>query len=236
MSYLDQILESLEHINQNNRVVCLVSTYMGVSISVDVNIKNVDKKNREVTVVAHHQQKMPFLPATRVSMHSDLFPKPILARVSSIDVRRRLATLHELDYAFETMGKRKEIRVLPKDALKATITSAQKKDFNANVADISVDGISLILEDKNLEEIFSPQTSVRMSLKLPLSDETKTAYLSFLARVIYQIELDEPGKSRVGLRIYPNDQDKDALRRFIFDRQTDMFNQAIEKDERSGEV
>ena len=111
MSEIDEILDYLEYISQKKRSVSLVNTYLGVSISLDVSIREIVRRRKEVVFMAPSGQSISLLPATIVLIHSDLFPNPIQARVASVDVHHRTATLRNLSYYLSAQESRKEARV-----------------------------------------------------------------------------------------------------------------------------
>ena len=98
MSDTDEILDYLEYISQQKRNVSLVNTYQGVSIGLEVNFLKVSRRRRDITVTTRYGQNLSLLPATKILIHSDLFPKPIQATVDFVDLHRRSAVLKNLVY------------------------------------------------------------------------------------------------------------------------------------------
>ncbi len=227
MSNIDEILDYLEYISQQKRNVSIVNTYQGVSISLEVNILRVSRRRRDITVTTRYGQSLSLLPATKILIHSDLFPKPIQAIVDTVDIHHRTAVLKKFVYPTSSEDGRKETRVQPKNELKARVIYRGKSEMSAKVADISVEGISLVMEDTkaDLEEKLSPKTSVQLLVRLPISDRPDKADLSFFATVSYINALNQNREYRVGFMTYPSDQDKATLRRYIFDRQTELFSE-----------
>ena len=80
MSEIDEILDYLEYIRQQDRTVSLVSTYKGVSNSLEVNVQKIFRRRLEVAVTTQIGRNISLLPATQILIHSDLFPKPIKAK------------------------------------------------------------------------------------------------------------------------------------------------------------
>jgi hypothetical protein len=227
MSEIDEILDYLEYISQQKRNISLVNSYQGVSISLEVNIVDVSRRRRDISVSTHLGQNISLLPATKILIHSDLFPKPIQAVVDSVDIHHRTAVLKNLVYPTSTKDGRKETRVQPKENLIARVIYQSKSEYTANVADISVEGISLLLDNgyTKPEQMLSPKASVQLKIRLPISGQSNHAELSFWATVSYINALEEQEGYRVGFMTFPSDQDKTILRRFIFDRQTEMFGE-----------
>jgi len=227
MSEIDEILDYLEYIGQQKRSVSLVNTYLGVSITLEVNVLEVMRRRREVSVVTQYGRNISLLPATQILVHSDLFPRPIQAQVSSVDVHHRTAVLKNFSFTSTTQDNRKETRVQPKSKLSALVTMNGQNERSSLIADISVEGISLILQDRHVDltQIFLPETSVRIFSNLPVSNQTHQVELSIPAKVSYIHAINPTGEYRAGFKAYPLDRQKNVLRRYIFDRQTEMFSE-----------
>jgi hypothetical protein len=234
MSEIDEILDYLEYISQQKRSVSLVNTYHGVSISLGVNVREIVRRRKEVVFVAPSGQHISLLPSTEVLIHSDLFPMPIQARVASVDVHHRTATLRGLSYYQSTQESRKETRVQPKFDLNASVTF-DSQEWAGIIADISTGGISLILKSQaiDLTQIFLPNTNVRILFSLAVSDREDAVKFSISAKVSYIQAINTMGEFRAGFMTYPLEDQKTVLRRYIFDRQTEMFGD-VGKDSLSG--
>jgi hypothetical protein len=226
MSEIDEILDYLEYISQQKRSVSLVNTYHGVSVSVEVNIQEILRRRRDVVVVTQFGQNLSLLPATQILVHSDLFPRPIQARVASVDIHHRTAVLRNFSYFSSAQEGRKETRVQPKSELSATITIGEKDERTGVISDISGEGISLILKSKSIDlvQIFLPDTSVRIVFNLPVSNQMDPVNVSLPAKVSYINAIDPAGDFRIGFMTYPQEHQKAILRRYIFDRQTEIFS------------
>jgi hypothetical protein len=227
MSEINEILGLLEYIHQKKRPLSLVQTYQGVSSSFEVGIDQILRKRGDVVVAAQYGHKISLLPATQIQIHSDLFPKPIQARVGSVDLQHRKAVLQVLSYLQAKEDNRKELRIQPKHELKATVTIGGQNERTGIVNDISVEGISLILMTTNLDlsQVFLPNTSVRVILNLQIPNQSRSETISMPAKVTYINTIKPMEEFRVGFSTYPKEHHKDLLRRFIFDHQTEMFSE-----------
>jgi len=227
MSEIDDILNNFEYIGQQKRIISLVNSYKGVTISLDVSIDQVIRRRGEIIVSTHHGQNISLLPATKILIHADLFPKPIQATVGSVDVHHRTAVLKNFLYPVDMREARKEARVQPKSELPINVVFRDQNERLASILDISVEGISVRLNDrsKSITQTFVPKTSVRLNLSLPIPSQADGINLSFPAVVTYIHPLNSADDFRVGFMTFPNEQDKNLLRRFIFDRQTELFNE-----------
>ncbi len=227
MSDIEEILDYLEYISQQKRNVSLVNFYQGVSISLEVNILEISRRRRDVTVTTRYGQNISLLPATKILIHCDLFPQPIQAIVNSVDVHHRTAVLKNFVYHINSEDGRKETRVQLEGKIKARVIYQGESRCSGNIADISLEGIRLILEDEysDLELWLKPKSSIQLFFQLPVSNQSGRVDLSFWAKVSYLNELEDTEGFRIGFMTYPSVQDKTVLRRYIFDRQTDLFSE-----------
>ena len=226
MSEIDEILDYFEYINQQKRSVSLVSSYHGVSISLEVIIQQIIRRRREVSVTAHYGHNMSLFPATQILIHSDLFPKPVQAKVASVDVHHRSAVLRNFSYQQTDQESRKGTRVQPKGELSASVAIDDQSKYTGRISDISIEGISLILKYKEIDltQVFRQNTSVSVFLSLPISNQLDPEDISIAARVSNIHAINPEGEFRVGFMTSPLERQKAVLRRYIFDRQTEMFS------------
>jgi hypothetical protein len=75
-----------------------------------------------------------------------------------------------------------------------------------------------------MSKVYQPNTSVRIIYNLPVSNQENPVEISIPAKVSHINELSRFSKYRVGLMTYPQVQQKDWIRRYIFDQQTKFFN------------
>jgi hypothetical protein len=233
MSHINEILELLDYINQQKRPVSVVTTFQGVSSSLDVQVDRIHLKRGEIVVSSKPGRPISLLPATTIQIHSDLFPHPIQSRVISVDVIQRSAVLGKLNYLPRENENRKETRVQPGCEIFAHVTIGGKNARSGMINDISVEGLSIIFLSSNddLSQYYAPKTSVRVEYSLPSKKQAEPLDLSIPATVTYINELSSEGKFQVGFQTYPKGDQRDLIRRFIFDRQTELFSE-MEMDEK----
>jgi hypothetical protein len=227
MSEIAEILDYIAYINQQGRPLSLVNTYKGVSLSLDVDIRDVDRKHGEVAVTTQYGNPLSLLPATLIQIHSDLFPRPIQARVGSVDVHQRKAILRDFAYIRSEQDGRKETRIQLRDEIRVTVLIGGKTQLgNAIINDLSIEGMSLIMmgDQVDMSKVYQPNTSVRIIYTLPVSNQNDPVEISIPAKVSNINELSPLSKYRVGFMTYPQVQQKDWIRRYIFDLQTEIFH------------
>jgi len=226
---LDEILAYLEYIRSQNRLVSVISAFKGVSYSIIVNIVAVKPKENVVTISTHHRQNMSLLPNTKVTIHSDLFPFPVIAIVGSVETQQKSAVVHNFQYERSVDEHRTHVRVQPLNENLITINCENSVVYNAKIHDISINGISAIFEEvpDNPEKVLIPGTSTRLSFTVEYADTPTSRTFNFPAKIVYANPLDN-GKFRLGMQIFPTISDQSALRLYIFDQQTKLFQEVMQ--------
>jgi hypothetical protein len=226
----DEIIQYLEYIKSQNRSVTIVRSFKGVSFSIEASIIQINERKDEIIIRSRHQEKLPLLLKTQVFLHSLLLPRPIQANVCDVESNRFSATLNQLDY-YQKIGENREYpRILPEIGLSTTIFLERGGQLVAEIMDISVGGLSVIVKEMTEENKswLLPHTPVQLTLALPLL-ETKPAELTLEAHVTYIRKMSENGSYRVGFKFLTDDLEKNTLRRYIFDRQTQIFSEIKSK-------
>jgi hypothetical protein len=223
---LDEIMAYLEYIRSQNRPVSIVNTFKGVSYSLIVNIDAISKKEKTISVSSQHRKNISLLPNTNVAIHSDLFPHTVLADVVTIDVQWINAILKPLEYRRGLDDNRSHVRVQTREDIPITIECKNDIRLSANIHDISTDGVSIVFNEitKDIEEISQVGRQSRLHFEIQLSNATSPHVFNFAANTVYVTVLNENDR-RVGFQIFPSQKDLSALRRYIFDRQTELFQE-----------
>jgi len=140
------------------------------------------------------------------------------------------AVLHPVEFVRGLNDNRTHVRVQTKDDVFVSIGSDNEQQFTAQIHDISTDGMSVIFDDISenvsidLEEVLQTGKLTRIKYKLQISDNPFPYTFSFPAQTAY-ITLLNDGKCRIGFQTFPNPRDIQTLRRYIFDRQTQLFKE-----------
>ena len=221
---LEEILAYLEYIRLQNRMVSIVNTYKGVSYSLSVNLLKITPRDGTITVSTLQRQNMSLLPNTQVNIHCDLLPFIVNARVASVDNNHRSAVLHTLKYERSTDENRSQMRLQPHQVLNIRIHIEDGDQFEGIVHDLSNDGISILLNDLSAADRNSlrPGISTRLLFALQLNPTEPHHIFSLPGKIIYANPI-ENNKTIIGLQIFPVLEDQALLRRYIFDRQTEIF-------------
>ncbi|MCD6400848.1 MAG: PilZ domain-containing protein [Anaerolineales bacterium] len=178
-----------------------------------------------------NEKVLPFFPYSNVILRSDALPYPLKARVKEIDFSKKSAMLDHLEYIYEDLGSRSEVRVEPQEDLHITITDDQLHVLPCLAIDLSINGLSVLVEKKDISHLHDhlpDDKTLRVTFSLPEMDDLDEQQVSFLARMVYELEADNG--FRVGLKIYPTSMDLIKLQRYIHALHTDTIQNIMKKE------
>ena len=222
----EEILAYLEYIRSQNRLVSVVSSFKGVSYSLIVNIVKLTPKEKSITVSTQHRQNMSLLPNTTIDVHSDLFPYPVYANVAAVDTQRKSAVLHQFEYKRGVDENRSHVRIQPGTDIPITLNCENGIQYSAQLWDISINGVAVLFSEEpgDVAGGFQVDQSVRLSFGIQLTNSPSPHTFTIPAKIIYAT-LIKGGKYRIGMEIFPTMRDQSLLRRYLFDRQTELYQE-----------
>ena len=219
-----EILENLTYIATQNRSINLVTNFRGMPINLSGHIIRVSHVTGTVRVCSHQRQMMPIRKTDQLFLQSELFPLMVVAEIGDFNLRNQIITLKDLRYVNGSVGNRKNVRVQPETPLLTEITTNQGYKIQGNMIDISMIGVSIELDVTNslINEVLPSQSQVDIQFVLPIQGQLENLIIP--ARVA-NLRADKIlGIFRVGLLTLLNDQNQQIVRRYVFDRQTRIFN------------
>jgi hypothetical protein len=221
-----EIFDYLEYISASNGVVSLVGTSPAGSIGLKALITSVDRGKNEIEILSLEGEGIPFSPSDHIVLNCVLFPRPVRARAGEVWHQTQAMTLNKLSYGSASMGSRSQERVQPKGTLEVGVTRKGGSQYTAVVADISVEGVSLSFDAQSFPhgQVFKPEEAVNIQLDLSSGEEPLKGQISLSAEVVYVNPMNANQRFRVGFRMHPDERETLALRRYIFDRQTEIYN------------
>lgn len=229
---IDEIFDNLEYVASNRGVIRVDGNFMGVSIRLDAFVTNIDREGKALQLQAQGVNVIPFSPDDRIMLRCVLFPKPLQGSVVVVDSQKVMLTVDQLSYVSGTMGKRLHARVQPKTSLQATLIWDEGVQIEASVADISAEGMGLILMGASTspQRMVKQYDQIQVQFRIGGSGAVPRGQVVVPARVVYVKPLDEGQRNRIGLQLYPDKEASKAIRRYIFDRQTEIYNALSKKD------
>ena len=220
------ILDCLNYIASQGRKINLVTNFRGVPINLSAQIVRVAVSG-EVQVFVHHRQIISLQMDNQVFIQSDLFPRTVIASVSALDLHHHMIWLDGLAYVRGSMGQRKNTRVQPEIPIHAEMNTENGFSITGKVIDISLDGLSVRFDLSGLPsaDTLSPQSLVQVTLGLPVTQGTDILDIQMPAKVAYLNPGSDGVCCRLGLLTEPEEADQPIIRRYIFDRQTEILEE-----------
>ena len=231
MDMLEELLQTCVIIGKQQSPVNISINFKGYSNTVNGIITKVFVNKREVHISSMNEKVLPFFPYSNVILRSDALPYPLKARVKEIDFSKKSAMLDHLEYIYEDLGSRSEVRVEPQEDLHITITDDQLHVLPCLAIDLSTNGLSVLVEKKDISHLHDhlpDDKTLRVTFSLPEMDDLDEQQVSFLARMVYELEADNG--FRVGLKIYPTSMDLIKLQRYIHALHTDTIQNIMKKE------
>lgn len=235
MSEEQSILENLKYIATQQRTVTLISNFRGVPIQLAAFVVR-SSQNGSVRLCINHRQMIALKVADQALVQSDLFSEMVIANIDQLNLHANMVTLNNLRYVTDSRGKRKNVRVQPESPIHAEIISKHGFNLPGEVIDISLEGLSVQLSDSSLGisirlsdsslkigDMLTPQTLVEVRLGLPGCEKNIIHDLAIQAKIAYVKASADT--YRIGLMTYLQEADIQTVRRYIFDRQTEILNE-----------
>jgi hypothetical protein len=227
---IQEIIENLTYVAAQKRTVNLITNFRGVPIDITANIIRCSQANGSVRLSVHHRQIVSLEGVDQILVQSNLFPKMVIADIGRVDLRKKVVFLQNLRYVTGSMGNRKNVRVQPESPLHAEIITDHGFNILGEIIDISLDGLSVYLEKVDLpgDDLFAPQMSLEVRLGLPGPDKNTIHDICVSAKVAY---INHKGAMlRMGLVTSLNEADQQIMRRYIFDRQTEILSEIQQRN------
>ena len=221
----DKIIGLIEYIASKKRKLKLITNFRGVPIDIDAGIIRSSSITGNVRLGVHRWQIAPLKTAHTIFIESDLFPNLLVAEIEQLDLAKGVVTLRGLRYVIGSMGNRKNIRVQPENPILTELILGYGYRLKAAVADISLNGLSINLakDDFPQDDLFMLQIPVEIRLGLPVPEEKAIHDIDVQGVIAY---INESQQSyRVGLLTFLKEPDLGIVRRYIFDRQTEILNE-----------
>jgi PilZ domain len=214
---LDNVLNVIQSLSQQNSVLKLTRSFKGLLISQDVYIVDIEPGG------ATFQASDSRLCATQegfVNLHSRLFPRPVVARMTEPNVDQGTFLLTDFAYIENQWTERRYERVHPKKPAHATMRW-RRKAIRASVEDISVNGIGL-LAYKLLEKGTQFQPGSHVLLDLPLLPDYE--WTALRGTVIY-VNPVKCSLVRIGLRLHLSSKEASSLENYIAGRKDEILEE-----------
>lgn len=213
----DQVLSAIRDLGQRDTALELTKTFRGLVLQQDVKVIEVNPD--EVAFQISNLEMSPALEG-EVYLHSQYFPKPVMAQFKSLDFRNCRLVLSDFAYVDSELKKRQHERVRPKQPTYVNL-HWKRKAQRACMENISVNGIGL-LAFKVFENGMNFQPGSRVELEFQLSPGGIDMALK--GAIIYINSIDRY-LTTIGIRLYPTGLESRLLREYITPRKQEILGE-----------
>ena len=231
LSVTDDVLSVIRHLGQQNANLELTKSFKGMLVHQDVSILEVSSDgatfrptNIEMYAALEHE----------VYLHSQLLPKPVIARLKSINLNKDMFVLSGFAYTDIEWKNRQHERVQPKHPTYVNLRWKGKL-FRPYMENISIGGMG-ILAFKVFETGMRIQPGSKVQLDFQLSPDCN--FTALKGAVIY-VNTTGSFSVKIGIRLFPKAQETRLLEKYVTQRQQEIIeelNQAYWELSRPGGV
>jgi hypothetical protein len=214
---VDDVLSVIRYLGQQNATLELTKSYRGLVLQQDVSILEVTTEDATLRTT---NLEMSAALKGNVYLHSQLFPKPVMARLKSLDLKKGSLVLSGFAYIDNELKKRQHERVRPKHPTYVTL-HWKGKAVRECIENISVNGMG-ILAFKILEKGMRIQPGSKIQLDFHLSPDYK--YTGLKGAVIY-INSMESYLTTIGIQLFPTARESRLLEKYIAPRKQEIMEE-----------
>ncbi len=227
MGSTDDILKIFRQIAYENRKVRLLNLYKGIPISYAASIVSIGEAS--VTVRTEKIQMVCMYLAKETHIQNVQFPHLVRASVVLVEAEKGNVMLSHFSYKPERFGELTQAQVQPGSPIQGIMLSQQDLQVSGELADISLDGVAVIVDEKSKAIPCQVGEDVRVQVRLPrtvLFDEEEPTQALELFGSIANIKSGLPdGKCRIGVELHRDSPARLDLARFISLRQTELLRE-----------
>ena len=214
---VDDVLSVIRYLGQQNAALELTKSFRGLVLQQDVSILEVNP-----TDVAFRTTNIEMSAVLEgdVYLHSQLFPKPVMAQFKNLDLRKGMLVLSGFAYIDNEWKKRQHARVRPKHPTYVTL-HWKRKAVRECMDNISVNGMG-ILAFKIFERGIRIQPGSNVRLDFQLSPDHK--YMALKGTIIY---VNTIGRylTTIGIRLFPTAKESRLLENYIAPRKQEILEE-----------
>ncbi len=196
----------------------LYNSYRGIPIVYEARLLSVD--SWYVTASVHEFQAVCLALENMTYIQNSLLPGLLRSRCINVDVKTREARLTEFTLGGASVGKRKTVRVQPREPTDVQLMDANGVRIAGILADVSSDGVGVVTfaTYTSGELPFTRGMEIFAELILPESDQN----FRFHGKIV---SISSKGKftNRLGLKLQPDPAAEPILRKYIAYRQEEIL-------------
>jgi hypothetical protein len=211
------VLSAIRYLGQQNATLELTKSYRGLVLKQDVNILEVTTKD---AIFRTTNSAMSAALKGEVYLLSQSFPKPVMAQLKSLDLKKGIIVLSNFTYIDNELIKRQHERVRPKHPTYVTL-HWKRNAVRERIQNISVNGMG-ILAFKIFERGMRIQPGSKLQLEFQLSPNHK--YSNLAGKVIYINTIDRY-LTTIGIQLFPTARESLLLEKYIAPREQEILEE-----------
>jgi hypothetical protein len=211
------VLSTIRSLGQQNATLELTKSYRGLVLQQDVSILEVITQD---AIFRTTNSEMRAALEGNVYLHSQLFSKPVMAQLKSLDLKKGALVLSGFAYTDNELKKRQHEKVRPKHPTYVTL-HWKRKAIRECIQNISVNGMG-ILAFKIFEKGMRIQPGSKVQLEFQLSPDNK--YTGLAGKVIYINSIDRC-LTTIGIQLFPTSRESRLFGKYIAPRAQEILDE-----------
>jgi hypothetical protein len=211
------VLSVIKHLGEQKAALELTQSYKEVVLKQAVKILEV---NPEYATFRASNIGMCAALNDDVYLHSQSFPKPVMARLKGLSIGEGMFVLSDFSYQDAEWKERQHERVRPKDPIYVTLQWRQKA-IRACIENISVNGMGILaykLVEKGIK--IRPGSTIYMDFNLP----PHYKYSGVKGTVIYLNAIGDHSV-KLGVQLHPKTGETHSLGNYFAQRKQEILDE-----------
>ena len=213
MQLQDNVMRLFHMLLSAGESVTLLNNYRGFPVEHQATILTLEQGY--VAIGIHEHQAVSMALEGKTFVQNPRLPEVIRALVMAVDVVKKRAVLTEFEPVGNDIGRRREIRVFPREPLEAVIYDGHYR-LSGKIADISTSGVGVFTFAAYIygDLSFELDKEVYVDFRLPNTD----AIVRFQGAVTSVADKQDAQLHRLGVHIFPNPEVQPLLEGYIKQR------------------
>jgi hypothetical protein len=215
------VIEAFARLAAAQEPVRLINDYRGIPVNYEATVEEVQKN---AVLFRVHKYQCVCLELERYTyIQSPSLPSILKARVADLDIVATRVALGHFETASATIGRRKMIRVQPKEPVEVLI-NPQGNKIRGSLVDVSSSGIGIYLLSAYIKNPGLLRKGERIHLALQLPNEQGGSNLLRIPGTILYVN-PEKGSYRLGIDSSPEAHVQSLISQYIAQRQAEIMRE-----------
>lgn len=209
----DNVMRMFHMLLSAGEPLTLLNNYRGFPVAHKATILTLEQGY--VAIGIHEHQAVSMALEGKTFIQNGRLPEVVRASVMAVDVVKKRAVLTEFEPAGGEIGKRKTIRVFPREPLEADIVDGRRR-LSGKIADISTSGVGVFTFAAYVygDLSFELDKEVFVDFRLPTTDSV----VRFHGVVTSVADKQDAHLHRLGVHIFPNPEIQPLLDAYVQQR------------------